>query len=136
MSKEELEAQPAGTEAFLPEVKTNRTQISVRPSYGECHTNNCQPANGAVNSGFAACATISVQLPLTAQVLTVRYYTSAGYPNDSAECPELAAGENAWAYIDPAQERTEGAYKYVEAGFHNRSHNRVRRAAIEVDYSE
>jgi hypothetical protein len=133
MSESVMPHEPDDASPHTQTLKTNRTEISVRQSYGNCVTDACQPPNGAPTSGFAACAKVSVQLPLDAQVRAVRYYSTADN-EDHPNPVQIPPGEGIWASMDLATESTEGGYKYVSSVYHNRSADRVRKVALEVDY--
>lgn len=134
-----VEVTPATLEAkelYLPTdrpIKTARTgNVSVPSTGSNCTSNTCKP------TGCATCALLRVHLPLGAQVVAIRYYHTAQYtpsnPNDYAHPVQQGPGESAWAMMEGAAQYTTPQNVIVQTVYHNRSHNRARQAALEVDW--
>lgn len=101
----------------------------VASSVVQCHDNKCK------TSGCATCETLRAFMPLTAQVVAVRCYSTAGYPND-VPLRQVSCGQDvAWSYFAWPYQTTTPQNTVVESVFYNRSHNRDRTIEIEVDYN-
>ena len=137
----DFELQPAGMTAvdvdFLAKQHTEScTPVLVRPSWGNCTTNNCQPPGKTNLSGLAACAELIVKIPAAAIFRAVRLYSTAQYPND-VPIPELMPWntDKAWSWFDGPPGRTfEGQFLVIRTQYHNRCSNRFRQIRMEVDY--
>ena len=91
-----------------------------------------------VSQADASCVTLRVFLPLGAQVVAIRYYHTAQYtpsnPSDYSYPVQQGPGESAWAMMEQASQYSTPQNVIVQAVYHNRSHNRTRKAALEVDW--
>ncbi|MGA8027720.1 MAG: hypothetical protein WB992_11285 [Bryobacteraceae bacterium] len=114
-------------------VKTQRTGIlTVRHAGGNCTSNVCGPGH------CAGCLTLTVYLPLNAQVVVSRCYTTAGGPQgDSATPAQVQCGAelNAWAMFDATRQYTTPNNTVIETVFHNRSSDRDRQVELQVDWN-
>lgn len=111
--------------------KTQRTGvITVRHTNGNCNHNDCSP------NGCASCQTLTVYLPLNAQVAAIRCYTNAGGPAGDAPSPQQnPCGDlDAWATFDSPRQYTTPTNTVVETVFHNRSNNRDRLVELQIDW--
>src|ERR1700724_2715628 len=77
-------------------VKTATTgDLTATATINQCTDNTCYPR------GCAHCVDLTIYLPLGAQVVQIRYYTTAGYPND-VQIRQIGPGDIAWSYMEPA----------------------------------
>ena len=112
------------------QIKTSRAELWVDHANGVCYDNKC-----IEDGGCARCGTVAVYLPAGSQVLGARYYTTAHYPNDYGTPQAVGAGQDvAWSVMEPIKITPQGAYQLVSAKYHNRSNNRARLIALEVDW--
>jgi len=112
------------------QTKTSRAELWVDHANGVCYDNKC-----IEDGGCARCGTVAVYLPAGSRVLSARYYTTAHYPDDYGTPQAVAAGQDvAWSVMEPIKVTPQGPYQVVSARYHNRSHNRARLVAIEVDW--
>jgi hypothetical protein len=104
----------------------------VAPSTGHsCTSNSCQSTGGC-----ATCQTMTIYLPLTAQVTAVRCYTNANYPNDSPSMYQIQCGQDvAWSYFSWPVQSTTPSNTVITASYFNRSNNRSRTVELQVDYN-
>ena len=112
--------------------KTQKTGVLTVPhAHGNCTTNACSPS-----SGCASCVTLTVYLPLSAQVVASRCYTNAGGPGgDSGSPQQVACGDlDAWATFEAPKQYTTPSNTVVETVFHNRSSDRDRLVELQVDW--
>jgi hypothetical protein len=107
---------------------TSRAEATARATGYQCTINDCQPAPGG-----AFCVDLNIYLSLGSQVDTIRYFTTAGYPDDT-ELRQVLPGDAAWSLIEPAKISTSDNNVIVHTKVHNRSHDRNRRVALEVDW--
>lgn len=120
------------------ELITSRTDMVVPSTGGDCDSNNCRvydpdfPPGPA--KGCAQCGVPKVRIPMTANLVAVRFYTTANAPDDHVYPQLVQPGDIAWSYYDGWGQVSSGQYKLIYAGYHNRSSNRARRIALEVDY--
>lgn len=123
----------AKAHAVVPfQVRTSTTGVlTVAHANGQCKDDECTSANHC-----ASCQTLTVYLPLTAQVTAIRCLTTAGGTGgDTPDIRVVNCGPlDAWATFDrPIQSSTPGN-RVVQTIFHNRSHNRDRLVELQVDY--
>jgi hypothetical protein len=126
----------ATNQLYLPTdrpIKTARTgNVPAAATGSQCTSNTCQPG------GCASCALLRVYLPLGAQVVAIRYYHTAQFtpsnPNDFGSPVQQGPGESAWAMMEQASQYSTPQNVIVQTVYHNRSHNRTRQAALEVDW--
>jgi hypothetical protein len=83
---------------------------------------------------------VEVGIPGDAQVLAIRYFSTAQYspsnPGDYPTPKPIAPNwDHAWAFMEAAQQKASPTEKKIFARYFNRSHNRDRRAALEVDWT-
>ena len=122
------DVQPEDGEVSLTAVKTGRSDATAAKTVYQCTINQCAPYPGG-----AVCVDLNVYLPLGSQVLTIRYYSTANYPNDTG-LRQISPGDMAWSLMEPANTTSAPGYVLVHTKFHNRSHNRDRAVALEVDW--
>jgi hypothetical protein len=116
----------SGTNSQSGSAKTQKTGVLTVPhAHGNCTTNACAPSQGC-----ASCQTLTVYLPLTAQVIAIRCYTNAGGGGgDSGSPQQVACGDlDAWATFDSPKQYSTPNNTVVETVFHNQ-------AAIATDSS-
>jgi hypothetical protein len=129
LPREKFRTPPADGKKILP-VNTTRSDVAIAKATGyQRTTNDCQPAPGG-----AFCVDLNVYLPLRSQVLAVRYFTTAGYPNDTPQMRQVPPGDAAWCFIEEAKPHTSHSNVIVHTKVHNRSHNRDRFVFLEVDW--
>jgi hypothetical protein len=80
--------------------------------------------------------TLTVYLPLNAQVVATHCYTTAGGPQGDTGIREVACGAelDAWAMFDATTQHTTPSNTVIETVFHNRSSNRDRQVELAVDW--
>lgn len=105
--------------------------ITVPHANGQCKEDECTSANHC-----ASCQTLTVYLPLTAQIVATRCLTTAGGTGgDTSEVRVVNCGAlDAWATFDQPTQFSTPTNRVVQTVFHNRSHNRDRLVELEVDY--
>lgn len=117
-------------ERIAVDIKTEKTgDLTAKAVGNECFANPCHA------TGCAQCADLKVYLPLGAQVLSVRYYTTAW--NNAGDTPirQILPGEiDGWAAMDAAIQYSTPTNTVVSTTFHNRSSDRNRLARLEVDW--
>lgn len=128
--------QPSGESVVLSDFSIysiTRVQHAVASTGSYCYENVCDkdPTTGENSGGCAKCFDFRVYLPLNAQIKSVAYLSTAGYPDD-VPLREVGAGEQAWAYMTPYVLDTTPNNRVVSSRFFNRSHNRDRIGGLEV----
>lgn len=76
---------------------------------------------------------LRVELPENATVVAIRYYTTAGGEEGDHALRAVNPGDIGWSYMEPAVTRNENGKLFIETVYYNRSGNRSREAALEVD---
>jgi hypothetical protein len=76
---------------------------------------------------------LHVELPEGANVVAIRYYTTAGGEEGDHALRAVNPGDIGWSYMEPALTRHENGKLYIETVYYNRSDGRNREAALEVD---
>ena len=96
------------------------------------------PATGRIcyDSSCAVRVVLSARIPPKATIVgAVRYYTTAGGPDGDVPMRAVQPGDIGWSLMEPAIIKTDrDGSTIIEAVYYNRSHNRSREAAIEVDW--
>jgi hypothetical protein len=115
-------------------LKTTRTgAVPVPHARGNCTDNKFIHDGGCAGYGSA-----TAYLPLGAQVMAIRAYSNDGgtegdgplhYVGDGSSGHELS-----WAYMYPIGQKTTANNTVVWFDYANRSDNRVRSIALEVDW--
>jgi len=111
----------------------------VKPSGWVCYDNKCETPSGG--GGCAKCKTLRANLPLTAQVVKVRCFSTAnhGSQNNGGDVPiqEIPCGQDwAWSFFEWPKQTTTATNTVVETTYYNRSHDRTRTVRLEVQYTE
>ena len=76
---------------------------------------------------------LRVELPEGANVVAIRYYTTAGGEEGDHPIRVVNPGDIGWSYMEPALTKHENGKLYVETVYYNRSDNRSREVALEID---
>jgi hypothetical protein len=76
---------------------------------------------------------LRAELPENATVLAIRYYTTAGGEEGDHALRAVNPGDIGWSYMEPAVTKSENGKLIIETVYYNRSGNRSREAALEVD---
>jgi hypothetical protein len=105
--------------------------LTVAHANGQCKSDDCTSVGHC-----ASCQTLTVYLPLTAQVVAIRCLTNAG--GTGGDAPDVrvvnCAPLDAWATFDRPVQSSTPTNRVVQTVFHNRSHNRDRLVELQVDY--
>jgi hypothetical protein len=98
--------------------------VQVRAVGAHCNSNGC-----------AVRVVLQVPLPRGSSVVAIRYYTTAGGEEGDHPLRAVNPGDIGWSYMEPAVVKTDAQGNItVETVYYNRSDNRPREAALEVDY--
>lgn len=136
-------APPASAEiqSFSPLLANESGVVFVATAHGtdcpKCYSNDCYEEGRTFG---ATCATLSVNLPLTAQIDHVEFYTNAaGARNPDADFPDLRrvdmGSDVGWMWIDNYNVSYQGSIKVVQVKVHNRScHRAARQVKVVVFY--
>lgn len=112
-------------------IGTAATDVEVETaSHNKCYENSCKSKGGC-----AGCVEIIVLLPLGATVKAIRYYSTAGGPPGDVPLRQITPGDFAWSLMEPAQQSQTPINVVVKTVYFNRSHNRIRKARMEVDWT-
>ncbi len=109
---------------------TKSLDCIVPKAAAACTENKC-----IEDGGCARCALLQVALPIDAEIVAVRYYSSVGDSQNGEMRPISPAGLQD-ASMPAAVQRSTHDHVMVMTTFYNRSSVSDRKAAIEVDYKE
>jgi len=85
------------------------------------------------DNGCGVRVLLRVEVPEGANVVAIRYYTTAGGEEGDHAIRAVNPGDIGWSYMEPALTKNENGRQFVETVYINRSDNRSREAALEVD---
>ena len=102
----------------------------VPKAIASCAENKC-----IEDGGCARCALLQVALPMDAEVVAVRYYTTAGSPEDG-DLHITSPGAVPDGSMLTVTQRSTHDHVMVMTTFYNRSSLSDRNAAIEIDYKQ
>lgn len=100
---------------------------------GQCKSNDCYVQGQ--NTNCCRCVNLKAYMPLGAQVVATRCYTTAGGESGDVPIRTVTCGQDVgWSVFDPTKQYTTPNNTVVETTYHNRSHNRDRTVRLEVDW--
>ena len=107
--------------------------VNQKQTYGSGYIHVPAVGHNCNDNSCGVRVVLRAELPENATVLAVRYYTTAGGEEGDHELRAVNPGDIGWSYMEPAVTKSENGKIIIETVYYNRSGNRSREAAIEVD---